>query len=98
MHTPQEARDLSDPSTDSGHRPVLALLRLSGLALAVSGLVGLSATGAVDATAQTQQQLSVRGVMRASAQASISTDLAARVAKVGFKEGERFRAGDVLVA
>jgi membrane fusion protein, multidrug efflux system len=40
----------------------------------------------------------VRGVLRPIAQATLSTDISARVAKVGFKDGEVFHQGDVLVA
>lgn len=40
---------------------------------------------------------SVRGVVRAVRQASISTDLAARISVLNVREGEGFRAGDVLV-
>ncbi len=42
--------------------------------------------------------LPVRGVVRALDQSSLSTDLAARVLKIGFREGEAFRKGDLLVA
>ena len=48
--------------------------------------------------ANSAQRLPVRGVVRPSAQAIISTDLTARVTKIGFREGSQFRAGDVLVA
>jgi membrane fusion protein, multidrug efflux system len=98
MHRPQQAREDFNPSINSYRRLLLALLRRCKLAIALSSLVGVSATCAGELATQTSQQLSVRGIMRASAQASISTDLVARVARVGFKEGERFRAGDVLIA
>ena len=39
--------------------------------------------------------LPVHGVVRASQQATITTDLAARVSSIGFKEGQRFNKGDV---
>jgi membrane fusion protein, multidrug efflux system len=39
-----------------------------------------------------------RGIVRAIDQAELSTDLAARVAKIGFREGEAFKAGDLLIA
>lgn len=42
--------------------------------------------------------LPVHGVVRASQQATITTDLAARVSSIGFKEGQRFNKGDVLIA
>ena len=54
--------------------------------------------GAESPAAESAQRLPVRGVVRASAQAVISTDLTARVTKVGFREGGQFRMGDVLVA
>lgn len=38
-----------------------------------------------------------RGVVRPVDQATISTDLQARIAAIGFKEGARFKTGDVLV-
>jgi membrane fusion protein (multidrug efflux system) len=40
----------------------------------------------------------VRGVVRAVDQAAISTDVVARVAKIGFRAGEAFNTGDLLVA
>ena len=53
---------------------------------------------AEDLTARSAHLTPVRGVVRPSAQAIISTELTARVAKVGFTEGAEFRAGDMLVA
>ena len=44
------------------------------------------------------RKLPIRGVVRPTAQASISSDIAATVAKVGFKEGDAFKKGEVLVA
>lgn len=38
-----------------------------------------------------------RGVVRPISQATIATDLQARVAAIGVKEGEHFKAGDLLV-
>jgi membrane fusion protein, multidrug efflux system len=40
----------------------------------------------------------VRGVVKAIDKASLSTDLAARVATIGFREGETFKRGDLLIA
>jgi len=54
--------------------------------------------GAESLATNSAQPLPVRGVVRPSAQAIISTDLTARVARVGFREGAQFRMGDVLVA
>lgn len=39
----------------------------------------------------------VRGIIRAIDQASISTELTARVSAVHMREGERFKAGDVII-
>ena len=39
----------------------------------------------------------VRGVVRPQRQATISTDFQASVAATKFKEGDRFRKGDVLI-
>ena len=58
-------------------------------------LGGLAAT---PASALAGEAAPARGVLRPEAQASLATDLSARVTKVGFKEGEAFRKGDVLVA
>ncbi len=48
-------------------------------------------------SSDTSLQLPVRGVVRASAQANITTDLPVIVTRIGFKEGERFKKGDVLL-
>lgn len=40
----------------------------------------------------------VRGVVRALDQSALSTDLVARVLKIGFREGEAFKTGELLVA
>jgi RND family efflux transporter MFP subunit len=52
--------------------------------------------GAVDAPHDTLKT-PVRGIVRPVQQAAIATDLAARVAKIGFREAEAFVKGDVLV-
>jgi RND family efflux transporter MFP subunit len=48
--------------------------------------------------ADVETRTPVRGVVRPVEQATISTDLSARVAEVRFKEGDRFARGDLLVA
>jgi membrane fusion protein, multidrug efflux system len=56
------------------------------------------ALGVLPTVGQTPTKLeAVRGIVRASEQAMISTDLLTRVVKIGFQEGERFKAGDVIV-
>lgn len=44
------------------------------------------------------EDVPVRGVVRALDQASLSTDLQARVATIGFREGENFKKGELLIA
>ena len=44
------------------------------------------------------KQIPVRGVVRASAQAIVSTDLSLRAKSVRFREGDHFQKGDELVA
>ena len=73
--------------------------RVAGL-LIVSGLLvsgGNLGTGP-GAASDTANQLPVRGMIRSSDQASISTDLIAPVVEIGFKEGATFRKGDLLIA
>ena len=40
----------------------------------------------------------IRGIVRASARAQLATELSARVTKIGFKEGQSFKKGDMLIA
>lgn len=70
---------------------------MCGLVLAVGANATISSAGD---TAHLTPETSVpaRGVIRAVDQAQLSTDLAARIAKIGFREGEAFRAGDLLIA
>ena len=63
---------------------------------AFSGLALLAAQGRVNA-APGDQLGPIRGVVRPQRQATISTDFQASVAAVKFKEGDRFRKGDVLI-
>lgn len=52
--------------------------------------------GRTPATRTTNQP--IRGVVRPSAQANIATDLTMRVARIGFKPGQSFRSGEVLIS
>lgn len=61
--------------------------------LATAVLVSLAALPAM-----AQSDPPVRGVVRAVRDASIATDLNARIMKLPFREGESFKAGDTLVA
>ncbi len=69
--------------------------RAAALAAVLAALVPL-ALAAVQACAE-ELDSPVRGVVRALEQATISTDLQASVLSVGFRDGENFRKGDILV-
>lgn len=47
---------------------------------------------------QADEAVPVRGVIRALDQAALSTELQARAATIGFREGEAFKKGDLLIA
>jgi membrane fusion protein, multidrug efflux system len=62
-------------------------------------LAAVAVPMASDALAADQPALSpIRGIIRAVDQAELSTDLVARVAKVGFREGEAFKEGELLMS
>ena len=83
----------------SGRTSAGAVLNCAAtIVIAMIGWSTLTATGYGAENVGAHMQLPVRGVVRPSAEATISTDLAARVAKIGFKEGEAFRSGNVLIA
>lgn len=62
------------------------------------GLLPTVTASAVNAPTIDEAGVPVRGVVRAVDQAQISTDLMARIEKIGFRAGEAFKKGDVLVA
>lgn len=68
----------------------LGALRLAAAPLAV--LVADFCSGAARA-----DDLPVRGVVKAVNQASLSTDVPMRVSRLPFREGQRFKAGELLV-
>lgn len=73
----------------------MPLMRTARAALGL--LLASTATAAAQATPPEEPAQPVRGLVRALAQAMISTELQTRVATVALKEGEAFRKGDVLV-
>jgi membrane fusion protein (multidrug efflux system) len=88
----------SDGAAVSGNR---AGRRRKSILIATIVAAGLVVTGrpAAENDATTiAMRLPIRGIVRAVNQAAISTDLAAPVTKVAFKEGEAFRKGDILIA
>lgn len=73
------------------------VLVLLGLVLLGPVLLGISARAAEPAPDGDAAPGAVRGVVRPRQQASISSDLSAPVARIGFKEGENFQKGDALI-
>jgi membrane fusion protein, multidrug efflux system len=65
------------------------------VAVAAAGSASADETPAAGAS---EFSVPVRGVVRALDQAALSTDLMTRVAKIGFREGEAFKAGDLLIS
>lgn len=78
----------------------LQIRNLCGAATAL--LAALAAAHAADGTGKISgsesENVPVRGVIRALDQAALSTELQARVTTIGFREGEAFKKGDLLVA
>lgn len=62
-----------------------------------AGAWAASAETAAFAGGGDQRVIPARGVVRAIDQAQISSDLGARVAKVGFRVGESFKKGELLI-
>lgn len=62
----------------------------------------LSAAGSVRATepglSAADEAVPVRGIIRALDQAALSTELQARVDKIGFREGQAFKKGELLIS
>ncbi len=73
---------------------------LASLTLALAAMAGVCAPAlAEDVTRPVaEDDVPVRGVIRALDQAALSTDLQARVTKLVFREGEAFKKGDLLIA
>jgi membrane fusion protein, multidrug efflux system len=71
-------------------------------AFAIGLLSVIAATRAADDAdsplAAEDTSVPVRGVIRALDQAALSTELQARVTVIGFREGEAFKKGDLLIA
>lgn len=79
-------------------RPVSAVaIRYAASIIAACWLGGARCANSAEPEADAAQ-LQARGVVRAAEQAKISVDLAAPLAKVGFREGQKFRKGEVLLA
>lgn len=66
--------------------------------IATSSLFWIAMVGPTASSTPEKAALPVRGLVRPLNQASITTDLPARVAVIGFREGETFRKGDLLIA
>jgi RND family efflux transporter MFP subunit len=74
----------------------LATNRAASLALAALLLAPIASTG--EAADLDPSDTRPRGVVRSVAEATITSEIAARVMALPFREGQAFRAGDVLVS
>lgn len=68
---------------------------LLSTALAVALVLSTEVRAAEPLPVRTVSEL--RGIVKAVYQTALSTDLLAPVAKIGFREGETFKAGDILI-
>jgi membrane fusion protein, multidrug efflux system len=57
-----------------------------------------AADGPMPQSGNDEANVPVRGIIRALDQAALSTDLQARAVTIGFREGEAFKKGDLLIA
>lgn len=67
------------------------------LAFLVAPAVGFAFLADASELPRQSQVMQARGVVRPADQAKISVDLVAPLAKIGFREGQQFRKGDVLL-
>lgn len=70
----------------------------SNLATLIGSIALICLPSTVYSAEPTDSTPAVRGVIRSIDQAELSTDLTARVAKIGFREGQAFKTGDILIA
>jgi membrane fusion protein, multidrug efflux system len=70
---------------------------LTRICLAVVASFAVRPAAHAGSASQLNPPAPIRGVVRPQSQATISTDLAARVSATNFKEGDRFKKGDVLI-
>ncbi|MGB4867358.1 MAG: efflux RND transporter periplasmic adaptor subunit, partial [Hyphomicrobium sp.] len=73
-------------------------VRLLMGAFVASAMLVAPARAAEPPAAVNGEAMPVRGVIRAIDQAALSTDLQARVMQIGFREGETFKKGDLLIS
>jgi RND family efflux transporter MFP subunit len=73
-------------------------VRLAIAVLVAATTVAAPACAAEQMAGASEETVPVRGVIRAIDQAALSTELQARVTKIGFREGEAFKKGDLLIA
>jgi membrane fusion protein, multidrug efflux system len=69
-----------------------SLVRLAAVSISI-----MAATSHAGMAEPPNASVPVRGIVRPQSQATISTDLQATVSVANFKEGDRFRKGDVLI-
>lgn len=83
----------------NGTGPIAAAMLLTAVSVAASvGPLSASPEHAGNAEYANEDSVPVRGVIKALDEASLSTELSARVVKIGFREGEPFKKGELLIA
>lgn len=75
-----------------------SVFQASLILLIVVGFVGVAHVEPADTAKGAARFLQARGVVRPAQQARITADLIAPLAKAGFREGQKFRKGDLLLA
>ena len=74
-----------------------AVILVAGLWGSLSSVSNVRATDEFVTNSITVPTATVRGVVRANAEATLATDLPARVTKIHYREGEAFHKGDLLI-
>lgn len=80
------------------HRRVSRAFQALIIVLAVFCYAGTAHVEPADSVKGGSRFLQARGVVRPAQQARITADLVAPLSKVGFREGQKFRKGDLLLA
>ena len=77
---------------------VMRHMTLVAVSLCLLPLVVVKASAQTPVQAVRVSKLPIRGVVRPLRQATISTEIVAKVETIGFREGERFTKGQLLIA
>ncbi len=86
-----------------GSRTRLTIVQLAAAVVLAAGSAGMSSAGAqaprpgVDVVPAGDGREGVRGVVKPLAEAQITSDLARRIQELPWRDGDRFRKGDLLI-